>query len=199
MTDTSETALHRSRAEMDARIDDIRSSPVGRGTLELIARRPGFGTREVLEEAEIDLTVGLVGDTWKRRTSRSTPDRRANPLKQITVMNARAAAAIAGSRDRWPLAGDQLYVDMDLSLENLPPGSVLRIGGVLLEVSPKPHRGCAKFSARFGPEALALVNSDEGRAARLRGLNARVIGGGAVRVDDRVVKAASGAFEAAPA
>ncbi len=140
----------------------------------------------------IEPGLGVVGDSWSQRP-------RPNPDAEVTLMNTRCIALLAGAPERWSLAGDQLYVDMDLSLENLPPGSLLRIGGALLEVSPKPHKGCPKFSARFGPDALAFVNSDAGRAARLRGLNARVVAGGQVRVGDRVVKATAAAPETVPA
>ena len=103
-------------------------------------------------------------------------------------MNARAAAAIAGERERWPLAGDQLYVDLDLSLANLPPGSRVQIGSAVIEFSEAPHTGCAKFSARFGVDALRFVNSPTGRELRLRGANCRVVVAGTVRPGDAIRK-----------
>lgn len=147
----------------------------------MVVRRPAEDEREVVTEARIEPAHGVVGDSWRSRRS-------PNPDAEVTLMNARCIALLAGDVDRWPLAGDQLLVDMDLSLANLPPGSRLLIGSALLEASAKPHRGCAKFSARFGAGALRFVNSEEGRAARLRGLNARVVEGGSVRVGDAVVK-----------
>ena len=144
----------------------------------LIVRRPGEDRREPLDEALFDVDEGLVGDSWRARGNRHTPDGAADPQAQLTLVNARAAAAIAGDPERWALAGDQLYVDLDLSVANLPAGTRLRIGGAEIEISAKPHTGCAKFSARFGPEALRFVSSPEGRALRLRGVNARVISGG---------------------
>ena len=86
-------------------------------------------------------------------------DGSANPDAQLTLMNARVVALVAGERERWPLAGDQLYVDLDLSADNLPPGTRLAVGSAVIEVTPEPHTGCAKFSARFGSEALRFVNS----------------------------------------
>ncbi len=159
----------------------ILGSPRDEGRLEMVVRRPAEGEREVVAEARIEPGQGLVGDSWSTRA-------KVSPDAEITLMNARCIALLAGDADRWPLAGDQLYVDMDLSEENLPPGSRLRIGTVLLEASAKPHRGCPKFSARFGTEALVFVSSEAGRAARLRGLNARVVEGGAVIVGDVVTK-----------
>ena len=168
-------------AELEAGLEEIRRSPPGEGTVELIVRRPAEGEREVLEEATLDQVQGLVGDSWLQRGSSSTGDGSANPAAQITVMNARTAALVAGDRRRWPLAGDQLYVDLDLSIQNLPPGTRLAVGSAVLEVSAEPHTGCAKFSARFGSDALRFINAPVGRALRLRGLNAVVVEGGQVR------------------
>jgi MOSC domain-containing protein YiiM len=159
----------------------IAGSPRDDGTVEMIVRRPTVDEREVVASAQVEPGRGLEGDSWGSRPHPSSD-------AEITLMNARCVALLAGDVDRWPLAGDQLYVDMDISLENLPAGSRLRIGTVLLEVSDKPHTGCSKFSARFGEEALAFVNSDEGRAMRLRGMNCRVIEGGMVRAGDRLTK-----------
>jgi MOSC domain-containing protein YiiM len=156
------------------------------GRLELIVRRPAVDEREVLTEAMLDEADGLVGDGWAARGSRSTPDGSADPDAQLTVMSTRVLEAIEPDRRRWPLAGDQLYVDFDLSLETLPAGSRLAIGTAVIEVSETPHTGCAKFSARFGSEALRWINSPVGRAHRMRGLNARIVEGGMVRTGDAV-------------
>jgi MOSC domain-containing protein YiiM len=167
-------------AALEAGLDDIRKSPTDLGTLELIVARPAEDARRVLSEGQIDLETGLVGDDWRRRDS----DRE----RQVTVMNARAVALVAQSRERWPLAGDQLYVDLDLSDENLPPGSRLAIGEAVLEVSSAPHRGCKKFAARYGLDALRFVNSEVGYALHLRGINTRVITPGTIRTGDTVRK-----------
>jgi MOSC domain-containing protein YiiM len=147
----------------------------------MIVRRPAVDEREVVPRAMLDLAEGLVGDTWRVRGSRTTPDGLAHPEKQITVMNARAVALVAGPADRWPLAGDQLFVDLDLSVANLPAGSRLRIGPAVIEVSASPHRGCAKFAERFGEEAVRFFNSAVGSELRLRGLNARIVVPGQIR------------------
>jgi MOSC domain-containing protein YiiM len=179
---------HRTADELTAALDEITRSPSAEGTVELIVRRPAEDEREVLEECSLDLEVGLVGDAWLARGSKAMPDGSANPDAQLTLMNARAAEAITGSRDRWPLAGDQLYVDLDISIENLPAGARLAVGEAVVEVTPEPHTGCAKFSARFGTEALKFVNKSPGRELRLRGVNARVVSPGAVRVGDAIRK-----------
>jgi len=176
--------IHLTRQQLEAGLAPIRLAPTGGGPVELIVRRPESGAREVLPEATLDPTVGLVGDNWLVRGSRRTPDGRASPERQLTIMSARAVALVAGERSRWPLAGDQLYVDLDLSEESLPAGSRLRIGEALVQVSAHPHTGCAKFAERFGREALRLVNTPVGRALRLRGLNAIVVEGGTVRLGD---------------
>jgi MOSC domain-containing protein YiiM len=140
------------------------------------------GEREELDEAELDVEAGLVGDSWSRR------GKRPNPKSQLTLMSSRAAALVAGERARWALAGDQLYVDLDLSKANLPPGTRLSIGGAVVEVTDLPHLGCGKFTTRYGEDARELVNSPEGVALNLRGVNARVVTGGVVRAGDRVRK-----------
>jgi MOSC domain-containing protein YiiM len=179
---------HLTTAALEAGLDDIRTAPADLGRLELIVRRPDEDRREVVAEATLDPATGLVGDSWLARGNTRTPDGRADPDKQLTLMNARLAALIAGAPERRPLAGDQLYVDLDLSLTNLPVGSRLALGSAVIELTAPPHSGCAKFSARFGRDALRFVNSEVGRALRLRGANARVVVPGTVRAGDEVRK-----------
>jgi hypothetical protein len=183
-----ETVIHLTRAELDAGMDQIRQAPRDHGVVRMIVRRPQVDNRETLQEAELSLTDGLVGDTWKMRANRHMPDGSANPEAQITIMNARCAALIAQTENRWPLAGDQLYVDLDLSDNNLPPGTRLAIGSAVLEVSALPHTGCNKFSSRFGVEAMKFVNTPEGKQLHLRGINTRIVQPGTVHVGDVVRK-----------
>jgi MOSC domain-containing protein YiiM len=178
------------RAELEAGLDHIRASPADYGTLELIVRRPAENEREVLAEGMLDLAEGLVGDMWRWRGSRDHGTGIAEPDRQITVMNARCAALVAQDFDRWPLAGDQLYVDFDLSVGNMPAGTRLRIGSSVIEATGAPHLGCGKFLARFGWDAAIFVNSRIGRVLQLRGMNARVVTGGAIRTGDKVRKLA---------
>lgn len=173
---------------LEESLDHIRRAPADNGTVELIARRPAVDAREVLSEAWLDVRDGLEGDTWRARGSNRTPDGGPNPEAQLTVMNARTATAVAGERERWPLAGDQLYVDLDISCANLPPGSRVQIGSAVIEFSETPHTGCAKFSSRFGVDALRFVNTPEGRDLRLRGANCRVVVAGLVRKGDAIRK-----------
>jgi hypothetical protein len=177
---------HLSTEQLMAGVDEIRRSPSDHGTLELIVRRPAVDEREVLEVGELDLDEGLVGDTWKQRGSRKTEDGSAHPEMQLNIMNARAAALVAGERERWPLAGDQLYVDLDLGGQNLPPGTRLAICDAVIEVTAEPHTGCVKFASRFGRDAHKLVWSEQGRQARLRGLYARVVVPGVIRPGDTI-------------
>jgi len=165
---------------------DVSAAPADQGRLELIVRRPCVDEREVLTEAHLDPAHGLVGDGWAARGSGSTPDGSADPASQLTVMSIRVLAAIEPDRERWPLAGDQLYVDLDLSVEHLPAGSHLAIGPAVIEVSETPHTGCAKFSARFGSDALRWINSPVGRAHRMRGMNAKVVLAGTIRTGDTI-------------
>jgi hypothetical protein len=171
---------------LEGGLDHILNSPSEVGRVELIVRRPAVDEREVLDAATLDHRDGLVGDTWRFRPSTRTPDRSPHPDMQLNVMNARVVALVAGSTDRWALAGDQLYLDLDLSEANLPSGTRLELGSAVIEVTEMPHRGCAKFGARFGEDALRWVNSAQGRQLRLRGLNAKVVVAGEVRAGDAV-------------
>jgi len=179
---------HLSLTELEAGLDHIRQAPKDNGVLKMIVRRPAVDAREALSEGELHPLEGLVGDTWNMRVSKSSKDDQPNLYAQITVMNARAIELLAQSEERWALAGDQLYVDFDLSEENIPPGTRLAIGSAIVEVSAQPHTGCNKFSARFGVEAMKFVNSPEGKQLHLRGINSRVVRGGVIRVGDVVRK-----------
>jgi hypothetical protein len=183
-----ETLEHLSLMELEAGLEYIRQSPTDNGVLKLIVRRPNVDLREVITTAELSLEEGLIGDTWKVRSSSHTPDGSANVKSQITLMNARVIALLAQSEDRWSLAGDQLFVDMNLGVENLPPGTRLALGSAILEVSDEPHTGCKKFAMRFGTDATKFVNSREGKRLHLRGINARVVQPGTIRAGDVVKK-----------
>jgi MOSC domain len=178
--------MHVSAAELEAGLSDIERAPASEGTVQLIVRRPAEGEREVLEEGELDLEEGLVGDRWRSHARKR--DESVDTSTQLTLMNVRVIALLAPDRDRWGLAGDQLYVDLDLRPENLPPGTRLALGSAVIEVTDMPHTGCAKFSARFGSDAIRFVNSPSGRALRLRGMNARVVQPGRVRRGDSIRK-----------
>jgi hypothetical protein len=165
-------------------LDEIRRSPTDDGVLRMIVRRPVTEHREVLPEGRLDIVEGLVGDNWKTRGSSRTPDGSSHPDMQLNIMNARVIALIAQGPDRWALAGDQLFLDLDLSAGNLPPGTRLRLGSAVIEVTPQPHTGCKKFVARFGLDAMQFVNSAVGRELHLRGINARVVKSGTIRIGD---------------
>jgi len=175
---------HLTTEELEAGLDEIRRSPKDEGILELIVRRPSVGEREVLDEGELGVAEGLVGDTWSTRGSRRSKDGLAHPDMQLNIMNSRVIALVAQARDRWHLAGDQLFMDLDLSLENLPAGTRLALGSAVIEVTPEPHTGCQKFVSRFGTDAMKFVNSPLGRQLNLRGINARVVAPGIIRVRD---------------
>ena len=179
---------HLSMTELEASMDHIRQSPKNNGVLKMIVRRPDVDEREVISEGELDPSQGLVGDSWKARESSHTADGSADIDTQITIMNARAIALLAQDEERWSLAGDQLYIDMDLSTDNLPPGTRLALGSAVIEVSAVPHTGCKKFSSRFGVEAMKFVNSPEGKQLHLRGINTKVVRAGTIRVGDVVRK-----------
>ncbi|HET6950132.1 MAG TPA: hypothetical protein VFI47_07145 [Acidimicrobiales bacterium] len=181
---------HRTADELTAALDDIRRAPTDVGRVELVVTRPAEGERDVLAEGRLDPAEGLVGDNWRSRGNRRTTDGAADPDKQLNVISARVSRLVAVDPERRALAGDQLHVDLDLSHDNLPPGTRLALGSAVIEVTEPPHLGCDKFVARFGREAMRFVNSPTGRALRLRGLNAKVVVAGAVRPGDEVRKLA---------
>jgi hypothetical protein len=173
---------HLTMPELELALDHLREAPKDEGVLHLIVCRPDVEQRTVLDEAELDPLKGLIGDNWSVRGSSKTPDGSAHPEMQINIMNSRVTALVAQDKDRWPLAGDQLYIDMDLSKDNLPAGARIQVGSAVLEVSPLPHTGCHKFVSRFGVEAMKFVNSTVGKELCLRGINAKVVQGGVIKV-----------------
>lgn len=179
---------HLTMEELEAGLEEIRRSPTDEGILQLIVRRPATLEREVIQEGRLDLAEGLVGDNWRTRGSKRTADGSAHPEMQLTIMNARTIALLAQDSDRWKLAGDQLFVDLDMCTENLPPGTRLALGSGIVEITNQPHTGCKKFTTRFGSDAVKFVNSPLGRELHLRGVNARVIQAGAIHVGDVVRK-----------
>jgi hypothetical protein len=181
----------RTRAELESGLETVLAAPADTGTLELIVCRPGpMGDRELLDVGELGPDTGLAGDRWAPMNG--SANGKGPPEAQLTIMSARAAALVAGGDDheRWARAGDQLYVDFDLSEANLPAGSRLAVGEAIVEITADPHTGCGKFSRRFGVDALKFVNTKFGRELRLRGVNARVIQPGQIRVGDRVERLA---------
>lgn len=177
---------HLSNAEIEAGIDHVLAAPKSEGRLEMIVRRPAVNAREVVEEGKLDREQGLLGDNWLMRGSSRTENGLGHPEMQLNLMNIRFAELIAGSRERAPLAGDQLYIDLDLSGENLPPGTRIKVGEAVIEVTAIPHTGCKKFVERFGLDAMKFANSEFGRRHNLRGINAKVVEPGSVRTGDAV-------------
>jgi hypothetical protein len=174
--------------ELQGGLEHILAAPAASGSVEMIVRRPEVDAREILDQGELALDVGLVGDNWLQKGYRKTADGKAHPDMQINLMNARVIALVAGDKENWPLAGDQFFVDLDLSDENLPPGTRLGIGDATLEITAEPHLGCKKFTARFGLEAMKFVNSGRGKELNLRGINAKVVAPGTVRTGDAITK-----------
>ena len=182
------TVNHLDTDGLEAGIDYILDTPDDKGLVRMIVSRPETGIRKILKSASLDTIEGLIGDNWKDRGSSSTSDKSADPETQITIMNSRVIELIAHSSDRWKLAGDQLFIEIDISRNNLPPGSKLKVGSAIIEVSGKPHTGCQKFSQRFGLDALKFVSTPMARELCFRGINARVMKSGIVTVGDIVNK-----------
>ena len=181
--------VHLDTESLEAGLDEIHQSPRDRGTLELIVRRPVVDGREVLDEVELSLSDGVVGDSWNVRGSGRTDDGSAHPDMQLNIINARLSRLVGGDDDDVrALSGDQLHLDLDLSTGNLPAWTRLAIGDAVIEITDQPHTGCAKFAARFGKEALRFVNVGAGKELRLRGINAKVVVPGTIRRGDPVTK-----------
>jgi len=174
--------------ELEACLPDILASPKSAGHVAMIVCRPRADDRKMLDSCELTISDGLLGDNWKQRGQWRAPDKPANIDTQLTLMNVRAIKAIAADQAQWPLAGDQFFVDLDLSIQNLPPGTKLKIGTAEIEVTAEPHLGCRKFSDRFGRDAVMFVNSDQGKRINLRGINAKVVKEGTVSIGDSISK-----------
>jgi hypothetical protein len=172
---------HRTIAELEPHLDHLAASPKDVGVLELVVCRPARHTRRILDEGMLDAQLGLVGDSWSARAEESV-----RPDIQVSLINARMVALLSSDPERQALCGDQLYVDLDLSVENLPAGSRVKVGDAVVEISSTPHLGCGIFLHHFGREATRFVNSREGRRLRLRGAKGRVVTGGAVSTGDKV-------------
>ncbi|MEX0347193.1 MAG: MOSC domain-containing protein [Rhizobiaceae bacterium] len=181
-------AKFRSMEELKAGLPVIMSSPADNGTLEAIVVRPDKGMRLDVKSRKISLAGGVEGDHWAKGCWKSLPDGSPDPDVQICIMNARCISLIAGSREAWPMAGDNLFIDLDLSPENLAPGQRLAIGSAIIEINDVPHAGCQKFIDRYGRDACVFVNTGEGRRLNLRGIYARVVQDGTVSVGDAVTK-----------
>ncbi len=179
---------HLTAEEIEQVMPLVLASPNDEGRVEMIVRRPKTNKREVVESGVLDILQGLVGDNWLTRGSSRTDNGLGHPQMQLNVMNYRFAVLIAGSRERVPLAGDQIFVDLDLSAANLPSGSRLAIGDAVIEITAVPHLGCKKFVERFGLEAMKYANSEFGRKHNLRGVNAKIIQSGQIKNDDRITR-----------
>lgn len=182
------TAKQLSTAELEQGLDHILQSPKDEGALELIVKRPEVDQRESVPTARLDVEQGLVGDNWLARGDWQIAGGAADPEMQLNIMNARVAALVADDPDRRQLAGDQLYLDMDLSYENLPPGTQLAIGDAVVEVTEPPHTGCKKFAKRFGKDAIVFVNAGLGKQLNFRGICAKVVQSGDIKIGDRAQK-----------
>jgi MOSC domain-containing protein YiiM len=175
---------HLSTAELEDRLPEVLASPRDDGRLVAIVVRPTTNERRVLTAAELTPEAGIDGDRW---ASEPSPD----PAGQVSLMNARFLRQIAGHDDAVPLAGDNLIVDLDLSDENLPPGSRLAIGeSVVVEINGEPHTGCGKFQQRYGADARAFMNNARGMQLHLRGRYGSIVRGGTIAVGDAVGKLA---------
>lgn len=175
-------AEHRSTLDLAAALDHIAAAPADGGIVEMILTRPSVGARKEVESAHLTAGTGLEGDSWAARPG-------AEVDRQLTLMGSRSITAIAGGRENWAPAGDNLFVDLDLSAENVPPGTRLKLGEAVIEITAPPHAGCDKFIERYGRAACVFVNTGRGRELRMRGVNARVVRDGVVSRGDRIGKA----------
>lgn len=178
------TMTYQTTEQLEAGMAGVLDTPRDAGAVRLIVRRPGRGEREILEVGRFDSEVGLVGDDWVNRPGMNSD--KPSAYAQVTVMNARVAELISGDADpaAWARCGDQLYADLDLSQDNLPAGTRIAIGELVLEVQAEPHTGCVQFREWWGPEALRFISSKQGLSLRMRGANTVVVEPGEVRPGD---------------
>lgn len=174
--------------EIDQRLSSVLDSPKDQGTVEMIVVRPFKNQRKTLIHVLFSPEAGVTGDNWKTQCWKKLNDGQSDPDVQVAIMNARMIDMLTDDKAHWPLAGDQLFVDFDLSVTNLSPGDQLQIGDAVLQITAEPHRGCSKFKQRFGELAMHCVNSAQGDAHRLRGIYAKIISAGNVSVGDVIHK-----------
>ncbi len=178
---------HLTTEEINARVAALPAAPADGGSVTTLVIRPDTDEREIVSTISVAPGTGVAGDNYVARGDSKTPDGKAHPEAQLAVMNAAILDVLSdGDEERWPLAGDQLLVDFDLSTDNLPAGSRFSIGTAIFEVANKPHNGCAKFAQRFGIDASRFVNSD--KVQRYRGINVMVVTEGDVSVGDTITK-----------
>ena len=182
------SSFHLTTEQIQAGMPNINQSPSDNGTLELIVIRPESDTRRVLGQVQLSQEGGVHGDRWAKESWKKLPDGRPHPDVQVALTNARLVDLLSQTKDQWSWAGDNLFVDLDLSAENLPPGAKLSIGDTILEVTAEPHNGCKKYAQRFGKDAIRFINSPEGKKLHLRGIYARVVQAGTIRVGDAISK-----------
>lgn len=181
-------ADHRSREELDQGLEEIAKAPKDGGRLEAIVIRPRANERRPVNSVEISADLGVNGDHWAKGCWKTLPDGNPHPDVQICIMNARVIRLLAGDKDNWPPAGDQLFFDLDLSRDNLEPGQRLKLGGAVIEITDVPHNGCRKFIERYGLAATQFVNSKFGKENRFRGVYAKVVETGTISVGDMIQK-----------
>ena len=169
---------HRPLAELESGLARLRDAPSDEGRLVLIVRRRADGVRETPQRVRLSQEEGVPGDDWSRRPPR-------DPEAQLAVMRREVAELIANGQ-ALTLFGDNLFVELDVSAGNLPAGTRLRVGSALVEVTAKPHNGCAKFHGRFGADALRFVQAKATRDQNLRGIYWKVIEPGAAAVGDPI-------------
>lgn len=179
---------HLSSGELQAGLPVIRQAPGDNGLVRAIVIRPETNQRQSLQTCEFSPGLGVHGDNWAKGCWLTLDDGSPHPDVQVAIMNARVIELVAQDPDRWPLAGDNLFIDLDLSEDNLPFGQQLSVGSTVLEVTDTPHNGCAKFAERFGPDSVKFVNSPEGKQLHLRGIYAKIVQAGTVQVGDTVKK-----------
>jgi MOSC domain-containing protein YiiM len=181
---------HLSLAELTEGLPRILAAPKDQGTVRALVVRPAKGERRDVGSVRVSLAGGVEGDHWAQGCWKSTDDGKPHPDVQICLMNARCIELIAQDRANWPPAGDNLFLDMGLTPDNLPPGTRIGIGSAEMVITDTPHNGCASFIERYGRDACLFVNTGEGKRLRLRGIYARVTRDGEISVGDRVVKLA---------
>lgn len=175
---------HKTMEELKAGLPEILKSPQDNGEVKAVVVRPGSCERNMVPSCDVSLEGGVLGDHWAKGCWKTTDDGEPHPDVQICIMNSRCIELIAGDQSNWAPAGDNLFVDMDLSPENLPPGQRVAVGSAIIEITDTPHKGCQKFIDRYGRDACVFVNLGDGDKYKLRGIYARTFEAGTISVGD---------------